>query len=247
MAEIKRRGKMKNFVTTSSGLKIAVTHEEVTKDRAVIIAPGFFTSKDTKTYKNIARDLKKEFDVISMDFRGHGKSEGYYSYSANEKEDLKAVIDYARGHYAKVGVVGFSYGGTIAMIQAAEYKNVDSLICVGSPMASEEIEFKWWKPEAFRLGLMKFEWGNGVRTGNPFLKKIRPIDVVHAIAPTPILFMHGTGDPTVDHRHSLKLHEAAREPKAVKIFENGSHAEEIYRRFPEAFLNEVNAWFKKTL
>ncbi len=238
---------MSLFVVNPSGLKIAITHEGVQKEQVVIIAPGFFTSKDTKTYKRIAGDLKNDFDVIAMDFRGHGKSEGFYTYSAKEKEDLKAVIDYAKSHYKKIGVIGFSYGGTTSMIQTAEYKNIDSLVCVGSPMASEEIEFKWWTPEAFHLGIKKFEWGNGVRSGSPFLKKIRPIDVVASIAPIPILFIHGTGDPTVDHRHSQRLYEAAREPKKLKLFENGSHAEEIYRRYPEDFMRAVKEWFAKTL
>ncbi len=235
------------FVTNAEGLKISARHVGSKTDKVVIIAPGFFTSKDTKTYRRIENELSQQFDVISMDFRGHGKSQGFYTYSAKEKEDLKAVIDYAKSFYKRIGVLGFSYGGAIAMIQTAEYKNIDSLICVGSPMDSQEIEFKWWTPEAFKLGILKFEWGNGVRTGNPFLKKVRPIDVIKTISPIPIFFIHGTGDPTVDHRHSQILHDTANEPKAIKLFEKGSHAEEIYRRYPSEFLKAVVDRFSKTL
>jgi len=236
------------YVKNIDDLKISIRHVTAKREKVIIIAPGFFTSKDTKTYRGIEKDLSRSFDVISMDFRGHGKSQGFYTYSANEKEDLKAVVDYAKSYgYKKIGVLGFSYGGAIAMVQTAEYKNIDSLVCVGSPMASEEIEFKWWTPEAFKLGILKFEWGNGVRPGNPFLKKVRSIDIVKFISPTPIFFIHGTGDPTVDQRHSQMLYEAANELKAIKLFENGSHAEEIYRRYPVDFVHVILSWFNSTL
>ncbi|MBI4353436.1 MAG: alpha/beta fold hydrolase [Candidatus Omnitrophica bacterium] len=236
------------FVTSGDGVKISIRHCRGGKKAAVVIAPGFFTGKDTRTYRRLEGDLKDVFDVVSMDFRGHGRSEGRYAYSAKEKEDLKAVIGYARdsGH-KKIGVLGFSYGGAIAILEAAEYKDVDSLVCAGSPMASGEIEFKWWTWEGLKLGLWRWERGKGVRSGNPFLAKVRPLDVVASVSPIPILFIHGTGDPTVDVRHSRMLYEAAREPKAIKIFEKGSHAEEIYRRFPAEFIQTVKEWFGKTL
>ncbi len=237
---------MVSFVPNQSGINIAISHKSTNRENVIIVAPGFFTSKDTKTYRRLISDLEKYFDVIGMDFRGHGKSDGLYTYSAREKEDLKAVIDYAKTYHKKIGILGFSYGGAIAIIQGAEYKNIDSLICVSTPMAPEEIEFKWWMPEALRLGISKFEWGNGVRSGNPFMKKIRPIDVIGSMA-IPVLFIHGTGDPTVHHRHSEKLFEAANEPKEIRVFEKGSHAEDIYRRHPNEFINIAKDWFERTM
>ena len=192
-------------------------------------------------------ELIDYFDIVSMDFRGHGKSEGSYTFSACEKEDLKAVVDYTRQHYQKVGVLGFSYGGSIALIEQAEFRNIDSLVCVSSPMASEKIEFKWWTPNAIKLGIKGLERGAGVRPGNPYLKKIRPIDVVQDVAPTPVFFIHGDQDPTVDHSHSRRLYESAMEPKKLKIFGRGSHAEELYRKYPESFVQDVIGWFRSTL
>src|SRR3989338_8018385 len=126
---------MDKFLRTDTGLKISIWHTGVSKGRVIIIAPGFFQSKETSTFKKIVREFENNFDVIAMDFRGHGKSGGLYTFSALEKEDLKVVVDYAREHYKKVGVLGFSYGGSTAIIEEAEYKNIDSIVCVGSPMA----------------------------------------------------------------------------------------------------------------
>ena len=36
--------------------------------------------------------LAKAFDVISLDFRGHGKSSGLYTFTDKEPKDLKTVI-----------------------------------------------------------------------------------------------------------------------------------------------------------
>ena len=238
---------MGTYVQTSSGLKISIHHLARQKDKVIIIAPGFFQSKVTPTFERLAHDIQGNFDVISMDFRGHGKSGGFYTFSALEKEDLKAVVDYAREHHRKVGVLGFSYGGSIAIIEQAEFRNIDSMVCVSSPMASDKVEFKWWTMDAIKLGLKGLEPGAGVRPGNPFLQKTKALDVVSSISPTPIYFIHGTHDPTVSMKHSEFLYEKAREPKKIKIFEKGSHAEEIYRQFPKQFIAEIKSWFFETL
>lgn len=232
---------------TPSGVQISIRHERVAKESVIVVAHGFFQSKETKTFRNIEKEFMDAFDVISMDFRGHGKSEGFYTFSSLEKEDLKAVVDYAREHYKKVGVLGFSYGGSIAIIEQAEFRNIDSIICVSSPMASDEIEFKWWTPDAVKLGVKGLEPGAGVRPGNPWLEKVKAINVVSLVSPSPIFFIHGDKDPTVHHRHSQMLYNAAKEPKVLKILPAGSHAEELYRQFPKQFIEEAKNWFFDTL
>ena len=232
---------------TPSDMRISIRHTRKIFPHVVVVAPGFFQSKETKTFKDLEKDLQKFTGVISMDFRGHGRSGGGYTFSADEKEDLKTVLDYAKGHYKKVGVLGFSYGGAIAMIEQAEFSNIDSMVCVSSPMASDEVEFKWWTPDAVKLGIKGLEPGAGVRPANPFLQKIKPIDIISLISPTPIFFIHGTDDPTVGVRHCRCLYERANEPKKVKIFERGSHAEEIYRQFRDPFVSEIRKWFSETL
>jgi pimeloyl-ACP methyl ester carboxylesterase len=238
---------MTQFVKTKSGLRISIRHLQKVKDVVVVIAPGFFQSKETKTFKAMEKDLSPYLDIISMDFRGHGKSEGRYTFSAYEKEDLEAVIEYAHQHYKKVGVLGFSYGGAVAIITQAQLKNISSLVCVGSPAASEEIRFQWWHPENIRIGIFGFESGKGVRPGNPFLKKFRPIDLVFFETPAPILFIHGQKDFTVRVSNSHALHERAKEPKEIIIFDKGGHAEELYKKYPKKFITIVRDWFLKTL
>ncbi|MGH7198731.1 MAG: alpha/beta hydrolase [Candidatus Omnitrophota bacterium] len=238
---------MRERLYTASGVEISIRHRKTEREHAIVIAHGFFQSKETKTFRKLEEDLASAFDTVSMDFRGHGKSKGLYTFSAREAEDLKAVVDYTREHHRKVGVLAFSYGAAVAIVEAAEFKNVDSLVCVCAPMASEGIEFRWWTPRAVRIGLRGLEPGAGARFLNPFLKKTRPIDVVANLAPTPVFFIHGAKDPLVTVRHSHALFERAHEPKEIFIFQEGTHAEELYRQFPLPFIRLLKNWFSKTL
>jgi len=126
-------------------------------------------------------------------------------------------------------------------------EGIQSLIAVSSPAAFEEIEFKWWTPEAIRCGIEGLEWGAGCRPGNPFLKKERPVESVRRLHGIPTLFIHGTRDMTVDVGHSRRLYAAASEPKRLEIIEGGSHAEALFRRDPRRFAGLVDEWLARTL
>jgi pimeloyl-ACP methyl ester carboxylesterase len=238
---------LKALTLKTGEVEIAIYHHGEKDDRVIVVAPGFFQSKETPTFRNMAADLTRSMDAIMMDFRGHGKSTGKYGFSAHETEDLKAVVDYARKHYKKVGVLGFSLGGTIALLEQARYRNIDSIACVGSPADFDKVEFQWWRWESFVLGVKGMEKGAGVRPDNPFLKKQKPIDIVASLTPTPLFFLHGRRDPTVLPQHSEALYRTAHLPKTLKIYPQGSHAEEIYRQFPTEFIADVLWWFQDTL
>lgn len=236
-------------VTTRDGLTISVDrYGRGDRASAVILCPGFFKSKQTPTFQRLARTLAADRDVLCMDFRGHGRSGGLYTFSAKERADLQAVVSLAQARYERLGVLGFSLGAAIAINTLSRRPDgVRSLIAVSAPCAFEEIEFKWWTPEAIRRGLQGLEPGAGCRPGNLFLKKERPLDNVGKLAPVPVLFIHGTRDVIVDVQHSRRLYAAAREPKALELIEGGSHAEAMFRDDPQRFGRLVAAWFAQTL
>jgi uncharacterized protein len=62
------------------------------------------------------------FNVLMFDFRAHGQSGGTEStFGMFEKDDLICAMDHLASRYgvARVGVLGFSMGGTAALITAA--------------------------------------------------------------------------------------------------------------------------------
>ena len=236
-------------VTTTDHVTISFDHfVDGRHGAAVLICPGFFQSKETATFRRLAQTLAEGRDVLAMDFRGHGRSEGLYTFSAKEGEDLEAVLRWARERYAHIGIIGFSLGGAIAINTLSSHREqVVSLIAVSAPAAFEEIEFKWWTPDAMRTGIQGLESGSGCRPGNLFLKKARPMDTVKDLTPVPILFIHGTRDIIVGVQHSKRLYAAALEPKQLQIIEGGSHAEALFRDDPQRFSHVIHDWFSQTL
>ena len=236
-------------VSTNDGVNVSLDlYGQGAHGTAVIICPGFFQSKDTVTFQRMSRALAGRFDVLAMDFRGHGKSSGLYTFSAREGADLEAVLAFARVRYQRIGVVGFSLGAAIAINTVSRHPDqVRSLIAVSAPSTFEQIEFKWWTPEAMRTGMQGLEPGAGCRPGNPLLKKARPIERAPRLAPLPILFIHGTRDVIVGVEHSRRLFAAASEPKRLEIIEGGSHAEALFRDDPQRFSDLVNEWLAQTL
>ena len=146
------------FLNTSDGVSVAVNHYDNSRESVLVIAHGWFMTKDTKPFKTMSEDFFKHHDVITMDFRGHGKSSGLYTFTAKEPLDLKAVVDFAKEKYAKVFVIGFSLGGATAVIHAAEQKDIDGLIAVSAPARFDRIENHFWRPEAFIPTIQKWDF-----------------------------------------------------------------------------------------
>lgn len=226
------------FLTTEDNVKIALNHYQNNRDEVVIIAHGWFMTKDSKAFLKISEELYKHFDVITLDFRGHGKSSGFYTFTSKEILDLKSVVDYAKKQYSKIYLAGFSLGGAQVLIHSAEYNDVDKIIAVSAPCDFDKIENQIWKKEAFIPTFKKFELKRwlSVRPCVIIRDKIKPIDIVDKIT-VPTLFVAGKNDPTVHFWHTQKLYEKAVCPKQFELFENGIHAEDLYLDEPERFIN----------
>lgn len=236
-------------VATDDGVFISFDcYRKPNRDAAVILCPGFFQSKDTPTFQRLSHALAEHVDVLAMDFRGHGRSSGLYTFSAKESVDLEAVLRWAAPRYERLGIIGFSLGGAIAINTLSRFRGrVSSLIAVSTPSVFEEIEFKWWTPEAMRTGLEGMEPGAGCRPGNLWLSKERPLDHIATLSPLPILFIHGTRDAIVGVDHSRRLFAAAGEPKRLEIVQDGGHAEALFRDNPVQFCRLVERWLAETM
>ena len=65
------------------------------------------------------------------------------------------------------------------------------------------------------------------------IDQICPIDDVEHIAPRAVLFIHGTQDPTVNVSNSVKLYNAACEPKSLYLVKNAGHSGLLFASPPE--------------
>lgn len=238
-------------LVTEDGKRIAFFHIKKGFSKVIIIAHGAYNNKDTFLFRRIADAFSKEYDVIAFDFRGHGKSSDTFTWTAQEQKDLLAIIAYAKeNHYTRIGVIGFSLGAAIALIEASHYQNIDSVIAVSPPADLGSINYHFWEKDMWQDLKLNFGIkgrGKGIRPGNPSLKKIRPIDIVDKVSPTPILFLNGEKDWLIKPSHSQRLFERAKDPKALKIIKGGGHAERMFDVFPDQFMKICLDRFKETL
>jgi pimeloyl-ACP methyl ester carboxylesterase len=238
-------------IKTADHHRIALNHLRTGHDEAIILAHGFYNNKDAYLFLKMAEEFSRHFDVISFDFRGHGKSSGLFSWTSNECADLKAIIDYAKNHpYKEIGLVGFSLGAAIGLIEAAQNPDVKTVIAVSAPYDFWKIDFCFWKRgmlDDLRLNVGMKGKGKFIRPGNPFLKKVRPVDIVGKLAPRPVLFLHGSEDWLIHSKHSEILYKNAKEPKRLILLEKLGHAETMFDQRPDLFMKTCIDWFNENL
>ena len=229
---------------TEDKVKISVNayldgHKEV-----VIVAPGWCMTKDSKAFMQISKIFSSKYDVLTLDFRGHGKSGGFFTFTAKELYDLDAVIGFAKkNNYDKIHLVGFSLGAALCLIYASGNPNINKIIAVSAPSDFDKIENQMWKKEAWVETLKKFELLRfcSIRPSVVRHEKIKPIDIAATII-APTLFMAGELDPTVHPWHTEALYNKAICPKRFKLFRGGYHAEDLFLHNKEEFSKLCLDW-----
>ncbi len=238
-------------LTTSDKQEIAFYHYKTGHQEVVIIAPGFYNSKDAILLEELKDKLKGDYDVIMFDFRGHGKSTGVFYWTSKEESDLQAVLDYAKKSYRKIGLIAFSLGAATSINLLGKQDAVNTLIAISAPSEFSKIDYKFWNLD-FKGDLIytfsdEGRIGRGLRPGPFWLEKPRPIDSVSKIK-CPILYIHGDKDWVIGAQHSKELYEKTKSKKELKIVKNGSHAEYLFKddSAPQT-IELIKSWLKTTL
>ncbi len=229
---------------TKDKIDIAINHYENGHDAVVIVAPGWCMTKDSNAFCRISEMFSKHFDVISFDFRGHGKSGGMFAFTAVELMDMDLVVRFARkSGYKKIYIAGFSLGAAMALIYASKSRFVDKVIAVSAPSDFSKIENEMWKKTAWGETFKKFELKRfaSIRPYLLPLRKIKPVDIVDRIK-APTLFIAGEKDPTVHVWHTKTLYEKAVCEKAYKEYKDGYHAEDLFLHFEDDFAKLCIEW-----
>lgn len=236
---------MENYkLKTKDKIDIAINHYSAGYDKVVIVAPGWCMTKDSDAFSKISEMFVRNFDVISFDFRGHGKSGGIYTFTAKELMDMDCVVRFARkNNYKKIYLAGFSLGASISLIYASKSRFIDKVIVISAPTDFNKIENQMWKKEAWGETFKKFEMDRfaSIRPYPLPLKKIKPIDIIDKVK-VPTLFIAGEKDPTVHPWHTKKLYEKAICKKDYKEYKNGCHAEDLFLHFEDDFTKLCQNW-----
>lgn len=234
------------YLKTSDKIKIAVNHYQTNHEQVVIIANGWTMSKDSKFIRQIADSFAQGFDVISFDFRGHGKSSGTYTFTSKEIKDLSTVVNYAKENYKKVFLIGFSLGCAISIIYNAHFNNINKFIAVSAPHSFEQIKHWAWAKDFINNPFGKYEPKICAKLRpNPIIrKKIKPVDVVDKIE-MPTLFIAGDKDTITLLKDTKLLFDKAKCEKSLEIFNNCNHAEDLIYQNKEKLIETCLNWLNK--
>lgn len=227
-----------------------LTAERGSRRPTLIIAPGLFGSMDGDTHV-VPFLAAGGFDVFQFDWRAHGISDGQRTtLGLDEINDLQGAVDFlqARG-IRQIGVLGFSFGGAVAIREAAQDERVRCL-CLDGPFASLENALAGALAERIRVRLPVVGWllvqMIGVRLGGRRLAEVDPLAAVGEISPRPLLFIQGTRDALVPVADQEALLAAAGDPKALWRVEGAGHRE-AHKMAPEAYRERVVGFFQRYL
>jgi len=234
------------------GAALRYTLRRTGAGRVLLVVPGILTHRDSAEHRLLAMRLEPIADVATLDVRGHGDSEGAFSWGLREPDDVSGLALHLRTRYRRVGAIGFSFGGYHVAVAAGRSEVgplFDAAALVAAPARLFILDHNFLTPGLLRsLPLMARRRRRWTRMGYGGLRgRDTPLRLVHRIGPTPLLIAHGTADWLVPPKHSRWLHARASEPRELLLIEGGLHAEYLLSRDPERLVGPLQEFFGRYL
>lgn len=206
------------------------------------------------------------FHVLVFDLRGHGRSGGErLGLGWLERRDVRAAVNLLlkRGFKpGRIGIHGTSYGSATALLSTAAIPEVGAVV---ADSAFADIRDIMDAQIEDRTGIPAWVARLFLRPGNAFvarvlysldLAEIPPERAVPDIAPRPILFIHGSDDPTITVEHAYRLKAASKNPAdELWVLEGYGHTEGVrlgdeqieVSPLRDEFLRKVTEFFVQSL
>lgn len=196
----------------SNRVIIGATGHKGTKSDLLGIGPGLWRAGN---------------NVLLFDYRGCGDSDrvqgsvGYY-----EQRDLRAAISFAQTQVpgCRLGLIGYSMGAAISILVAAGEPAVRAVIADSAYATIAGVVRSAYGH--YRLPAQPFlpisDRYNGWRYGYRYAD-LEPVAAIAALAPRPVLIIHGALDSVTPVSHAHALFAAAGEPKELWIDAQAHH------------------------
>lgn len=191
--------------------------------------------------------LAERHHVLQFDFRGHGQSDpSTITLGTHERRDVAAAVRFAQGRgLGPIALFGVSMGAATAIVSAPDLP-VAAVVADAAyaelhhPIASRMREVGYPLAE---LGARAIVAGASLRTRS---RLTDPVRAVSRVAPRPLLIIAPREDRLISWKQSLRLYEAAGEPKELMVVQGAAHAE-AYAVDPEAYRRRVLDFLERHL
>lgn len=212
----------------------------------VITLHGLESNKDSSKWSILSSKLcEAGFACLRFNFRGCGegeeRSEGSFEETSltGRIKDYEAALKFlgetGKVNMNKLGVVGSSFGGMVAL--AFQDKKVKAMVILATPYTLPKPTLR---EEYYILP-------SGRKLKKDFFEDLQKYNLLKAVENTPpILIIHGSNDKLVPVEHAYMFYKAARKPKKLEIIEGGDHTFSKARDLSKV-VNLTLEWFKKYL
>lgn len=195
-------------------------------DKAIILLHGYPADKGN-IFPNM-RFLQQEYNLLLFDFRYFGQSGGHYTTIGKDEvlDVLAAVQVLKEKQMRKIGVWGFSMGAAVALMSAAESRDINMVIA-----DSGYARLDWMAEEHFKVPVVNRILATLMRAWGIILLQydITHISPANALAKLtiPVLLISSDHDDLIAARHAKLLQEIAASKPNVKVitYQHLSHGE----------------------
>ena len=237
-----------------------VTYEEVTftavdgvilsgwfipsqNEATVIVLHGYGANRASSTLQQVEVLASNGYGILTYDLRGHGQSGGNMrSRGWQDPIDLETAVTYLKNrgdvNIDRIGIIGFSVGGQIALSAAPHIPTLKAIIADGPGLANlaDIPDEAGWQLADDWVAQKAFAWRTGLEPPPAI------VSTIEQISPRPILLIQaGIELPTSEH-----YFQYAGEPKELWHIPEASHGGTFMAR-PEAYATKILTFFDAAL
>jgi dipeptidyl aminopeptidase/acylaminoacyl peptidase len=235
---------------TRDGLRLLAWYLPGTRPAAVVVSGGHRGRAGDVLGISVALQ-RAGFHVVVYGWRGTpGSDPAAHTLGVFERRDLQAAVDAVEARLGDipVGLLGYSLGGAVSIVVAADDQRVravvaDSAFSDPAAVLADGVERVLRVPGAVLTAPVAAVMA--YRTGAR-LADFSPLRAVARIAPRPLLLIHGERDVAVTPRHAQDLYHAAREPRDLWVVPDASHVG-AYFADRARYLDRVVGFFERAL
>ncbi|KAK4388513.1 hypothetical protein Sango_2457900 [Sesamum angolense] len=194
--------------------------------------------------------LPSNITVFTLDFSGSGLSGGeHVTLGWNEKDDLKAVVDYLRadGNVSLIGLWGRSMGAVTSLMYGAEDPSIAGMV-LDSPF-SDLVDLMMELVDTYKVRLPKFTVKFAIQYMRRAIQKKAKFDIMDLntikVAKScfvPVLFGHASDDDFIQPHHSDRIFDAYVGDKNIIKFEGDHNSPR-----PQFYFDSISIFFNNVL